>query len=65
MLKNVSLILANWMMVLFSEQMDDFFRFRIVRVFGSLQTSILCIVGELAGRGSVAVAIVALVTGDT
>ena len=32
------------------------FSFYIFCVFGSLQTSLLCIVGELAGGGSVAVA---------
>ena len=32
-------------------------------VFGSLQSSLLCLVGELSGGGSLAVA-AALVTGD-
>ena len=31
--------------------------FAIFRVLGSLQTSLLCIMGDLAGGGSVAVAI--------
>ena len=36
---------------------NDFLRFCLGLVFGSLQTSLLCIVGELAGGGSVAVAV--------
>ena len=37
-------------------QFYDFLRFEIVRVYGSLQTSLLC-VGELSGGGSVAVVV--------
>ena len=37
--------------------LDDYLRFNKFLVFGSLQTSLLCIVGELAGGGSVTVAV--------
>ena len=37
---------------------DDFWRLKLFLVFGSLQTSLLCIImGELAGGGFVAVAV--------
>ena len=36
---------------------NDFWRLEFFHVLGSLQTSLLCIVGELAGEGSAAVAV--------
>ena len=54
--KGVSLILGFRKTGFFPELCNDFFLHK-KKVFWSLQTTLLCIVGELAGRGSVAVAV--------
>ena len=41
----------------FPDRFKDFLDVDIFGVCGSLQTSLLCIVGELVGEGSVAVAV--------
>ena len=38
-------------------RLEDFLRYEMFSIFASLQISILCIMGELAGGGSVTVAV--------